>query len=138
LVLALFAIPTSAQAQVNPTLRQAVLSFETNVRWSAVSPAWRGRRASWQQAVQNAPNPHALAAQVLALESAMGWSAVQDSWHQERPGWVQSINSAMTDMDVAVALLALEATTRWSAMDEAAWRAARGGWVASLRPIAGR
>jgi hypothetical protein len=117
-------------------VRQAVLQFESNVLGSAVSPRWAARRNAWIQAVQNAPNPHALAVQILALESAMGWSSVQDSWHQQRPGWIQSIGAAATDADVARALLALESTTRWSAMNEAAWRAARGGWVASLRPIA--
>ena len=113
----------------------ALLKFEANVKWAAVSKAWAARRAGWVAGVKAATTPAGVSARLRELEASMGWSAVQDSWRKRRDGWVREAGAASTDREVARLLLELETTTKWSAV-EARWKDARDAWVANLTRIA--
>lgn len=114
-----------------PRVAQALLLFEGNVRWEAVSNKWRGRRDGWIDDVKAASKPVDLAKHVVELETAMGWGSVQDSWRRRRESWVGEMQTASAVGDVANGLLELEAATRWSAVSRD-WRQLRGPWVARL------
>jgi hypothetical protein len=122
--------PAAAQQGVP---RDALLRFEENVKWEAVSDDWAGKRDRWIAAVQSARSPADVAAQVLTLE-AMGWPSVEDTWRGRRDNWVAEMSAARTRAAVARGLLELEAATKWSAV-EPAWRQMRDGWVARLQAV---
>jgi hypothetical protein len=85
------AVQTAAAQQGVP--RDALLRFEENVKWEAVSADWVGQRDRWIAAVQSARSPADVAAQVLALEAATKWSAVEPDWRQMRDGWVARLQA---------------------------------------------
>src|ERR1017187_9937113 len=68
---------TQASAS-SSTVGDALLSFETHVKWAAVSDKWAGARPAWIGRVKAADTVGALATEILALETAMGWGAVED------------------------------------------------------------
>jgi hypothetical protein len=117
-----------------PRVAQALLLFEGNVRWAAVSDKWRGRRDGWIGEVKSAASPADLAKTVVELETAMGWGAVQDSWRRRRESWIEDMKTADTAGDVATGLLELESETRWSAVSND-WRQLRDPWVRRLKAI---
>jgi hypothetical protein len=129
--IALAVQPAAAQQGVP---RDALLRFEENVKWEAVSADWVGQRDRWIAAVQSARSPADVAAQVLALEAAMGWPSVEDTWRGRRDSWVAEMGAARTSAAVARGLLELEAATKWSAV-EPDWRQMRDGWVARLQAV---
>ncbi len=114
--------------------RDALLVFEENVKWEAVSNDWAGQRDAWVKAVKSARGPADVAAQLLVLETAMGWQAVEESWRGRRDGWVSEMQAARTSAAVAHGLLELETATKWSAV-EPAWRGLRDDWVARLQSV---
>jgi hypothetical protein len=126
--IAMAAQPAVAQSDVP---RDALLQFEENVKWKAVSREWVDQRDGWIKAVQSAASPADLAAQLVALESAMRWRSVEDSWRERRDSWVGEMQAAQTSGVVSGGLLELERATKWSAV-EPAWRNMRDGWIARL------
>jgi hypothetical protein len=129
--IALAVQPAAAQQGVP---RDALLRFEENVKWEAVSADWAGQRDGWIEAVRSARSPADVAAQLLALEAAMGWPSVEDTWRGRRDSWVAEVQAAQTNAAVARGMLELESATKWSAV-EPAWRQMRDGWVAGLQAV---
>ena len=132
LIVMLFAM--AVQPAVAQVPRDALLVFEKNVKWAAVSNDWAGQRDAWIRAVKSAGEPADVAAQLLVLETAIRWQAVEDSWRGQRDGWVSEMQAARTSAAVARGLLELEAATKWSAV-EPAWRGLRDDWVARLQSV---
>ncbi len=133
LILALSA--SFAVAQSGPAaVKSGLLKLESNIKWSAVSTAWRGQRGPWISNVKNA-NSAARAGKLLAqLESNIKWSAVSSRWKSLRSGWVSRCRSAASARQVAKLLLTLESNVKWSAVSSR-WRSLRSGWISGLRNI---
>ena len=129
-----FLLPGTADAQ-RTRVGAALLSFEANVSWSAVSADWRGLRPRWTQEVSELTSAADLGVLLLELESNIQWSAVSPEWRGRRPSWVQEANATTSESEVAQLLLDLEGNTLWSAVD-GRWRGIRPGWVAELQQIA--
>ncbi len=129
--IALRALPAEAQSA---GLKRALLGFEENVSWAAVSPTFAAQRQHWLNNVRGSRSASELGAQLLRLEAAMGWSSVQNSWRTRRAGWVAAVQRATDDHQVAALLIELDAVTQWSAM-RPTWRAARGAWLARTSAI---
>jgi hypothetical protein len=133
-VLLLMWIAMALQPAVAQVPRDALLVFEENVKWAAVSNDWVGQRDAWIGAVKSARSPADVAAQMQVLESAMQWHAVEESWRGRRDGWVAEMQAARTSAAVARGLLELENVTKWSAV-EPGWGRLRDIWVAGLQSV---
>jgi len=127
-------IAMAVQPAVAQVPRDALLVFEENVKWAAVSNDWAGQRDAWIRAVKSAGSPADVAAQLRVLETAMQWESVEESWRGRRDGWVAEMQAARTSAVVARGLLELENVTKWSAV-EPAWRGLRDNWVARLQSV---
>jgi len=127
-------IAMAVQPAVAQVPRDALLQFEGNVKWAAVSSDWAGQRDGWIAAVKSARSPADVAAQLLVLETAMRWRSVEDSWRERRDSWVAEMQAARTSAAVAHGLLELENATKWSAV-EPAWHDLRDDWVARLNSV---
>jgi hypothetical protein len=125
-------IAMAVQPAVAQVPRDALLVFEENVKWEAVSNDWARQRDAWIGAVKSARGPADVAAQLRVLETAMQWQSVEESWRGRRDGWVAEMQAARTSVAVARGLLELETATKWSAV-EPAWRELRDNWVARLQ-----
>jgi len=132
--LLLMLIAMAVQPAVAQVPRDALLVFEENVKWKAVSNDWAGQRDAWITAVKSAREPADVAAQLLVLEAAIRWRAVEESWRGRRDGWVSETQAARTSAAVARGLLELETATKWSAV-EPAWRGLRDDWVGRLQSV---
>jgi hypothetical protein len=127
-------IAMAVQPAVAQVPRDALLVFEENVKWAAVSNDWAGQRDAWIGAVKSARSPADVAAQLQVLESAMRWRSVEESWRGRRDGWVAEMQAAQTTAAVARGLLELETATKWEAV-EPRWRRLRDNWVARLQSV---
>lgn len=116
------------------TVKKALLSFEANVKWEAVSQAWRGLRSGWVSQVRNATSATQVATRLRILEGNILWSAVHSNWRGIRTGWVSATRSASGPDEVAKLLLSLEANTLWSAV-QPGWAKIRPGWVDALKNV---
>lgn len=123
----------AAQQRV-PHLVTALLQFERNVTWDAVSPDWAASRDNWVATVHAALVPAEVAVQILALEDSMSWDSVEPSWRDQRPNWLIEMQAAQSDGEVARGLLDLERATLWTAVAPE-WRQLRDAWVAGLESI---
>ncbi len=116
------------------TVKNALLRFESNVRWSAVSSSWRRIRRSWIGNVKRAYSANRLGSLLARFESNIKWSAVSTSWRGIRSGWKSRARRCNSASQVARLLLKLESNTKWSAVSSS-WRGIRSGWIRSLRSV---
>lgn len=130
----LFLLVTTMASAQQATLSALLVEFETAVKWEAVDPQWKTRRANWINEVKIAKTPVTLGKLLAEFETYVTWAAVDKRWEKARDTWIKACVAPASYSNVSKLMVEFESYTKWEGVTEV-WKKRREGWLTEASSI---